>query len=196
MEIDRIEISNFKKIQNAIFELGKVNFLVGGNNAGKSSILQAIHCAVAAAQSQVANDGRTVLAEESLSYSPAEDFSLLGHDRPLENNTNGHRAVVTFIGKSDIEEAATYTVELYKGRNNKNVGIDRKGQAIGFGSHICSISSSTPFSVFVPGLAGVAQFEEFKSEAVVFRRIAGGEANLYLRNVFLILKNRNLLAGC
>lgn len=191
MELTKISIQNFKKIKNAEFQLGKINYLVGGNNAGKSSILQAIHCAVTAAQSQVENDGARVLAEENLKYSPAGDFNLLGHRKPLENSSYGHRATILFSGMSDSGDEASYSVKLYKGRNNRNVGIERSGSVLGFGSHVYSRKS--PFSVFVPGLAGVANYEEFKAEASVFRRIAGGEANLYLRNVFLILKKRNLL---
>jgi len=192
MELTKITIRNFKKIRSAELPLAKINFLVGGNNAGKSSILQAIHCAVTAAQSQVENDGARVLAEENLKYSPAGDFSRLGHGRPLENSSYGHRAKIEFSGKTVSGDDASYAVQLYKGRNNKNVGIERSGTTPGFGSHINSVKS--PFSVFVPGLAGVASFEEFRSEATVFRRIAGGEANLYLRNVFLILQRRGLLA--
>ncbi len=60
MELKKIDIRNFKKIRNAELELSKINFLVGGNNSGKSSILQAIHCSVTAAQSQVANNGAKV----------------------------------------------------------------------------------------------------------------------------------------
>ncbi|MFX4223303.1 MAG: ATP-dependent nuclease [Thalassobaculum sp.] len=191
MELNSIRIQRFKKARNVNLELDRVNYLVGGNNSGKSSILQAIHCSVTAAQSQVANDGATVLAEDSLIYSPSSDFSLLGNGRPFENRSDGHRAKITFTGIADDGSDGAYSIELYKGRNNRNVGIERSGKVTGFGQQISSTIS--PFTVFVPGLAGVAHYEEFKTEAFVLRRIAGGEANLYLRNVLLILKERDQL---
>lgn len=42
MELERIEISNFKGLQNASFEPKKFACLIGENNAGKSTVLQAI----------------------------------------------------------------------------------------------------------------------------------------------------------
>ena len=37
-------------------------------------------------------------------------------------------------------------------------------------------------NVYVPGLAGISQFEQHRSESVVRRGVASGDANLYLRN--------------
>ena len=50
MRIDRVRIKKFKKIESIDLPLKRINYLVGGNNAGKSSILQAIHMAVSCAQ--------------------------------------------------------------------------------------------------------------------------------------------------
>ena len=50
-----------------------------------------------------------------------------------------------------------------------------------------------PFSVYVPGLAGISRIEEYRSEGVVRRGVAGGDANLYLRNVLLLIKQNGRL---
>lgn len=81
-------------------------------------------------------------------------------------------------------------IELYKGRNNRNVGIDRSGTITGFGGYICQISP--PFTVYVPGLAGVPHNEEQKNEGLIYRKVAGGEANLVLRNVLYLLCSKGL----
>ena len=57
MQLESISIENFKKLRQITLELSDINYLVGGNNSGKSSVLQAIHCAITAAQSQIENDG-------------------------------------------------------------------------------------------------------------------------------------------
>ena len=186
MRLQSISIENFKKLQQITLELSDINYLVGGNNSGKTSVLQAIHCAITAAQSQIENDGAQVIAEEQLRYSPTGDFSLLGHRRPFENRSAGHKALVTFSGETESGDQATYTIRLYKGRNNRNVGVRRSGTVPGFGALIYRLSP--PFSVYVPGLAGLPHFEEFRNEAFILRKVAGGEANLYLRNVLLMLK--------
>ena len=46
----KITIRRFKSIESAELVLDKINVLVGGNNAGKSSIIQAIQFAVSCAQ--------------------------------------------------------------------------------------------------------------------------------------------------
>jgi energy-coupling factor transporter ATP-binding protein EcfA2 len=46
------------------------------------------------------------------------------------------------------------------------------------------------FSIYVPGLAGVSQFEQHHSESVVRRGVASGDANLYLRNVLWLIKQK------
>ncbi|MBA3900594.1 MAG: AAA family ATPase [Bacteroidetes bacterium] len=48
--IEKIEISNFKNISNLTLGLENLNVLVGSNNSGKSSILQAIQFAISVAQ--------------------------------------------------------------------------------------------------------------------------------------------------
>ena len=49
-------------------------------------------------------------------------------------------------------------------------------------------SLKRPFSVFSPGLAGVAKRENYVSDGVLLRTLARGDANLILRNILLRLK--------
>ena len=73
--ISAIRIKNFKKIFDTRIELGSITYLVGGNNSGKSSVLQAIHTAVSCAQ--VSQEFKQkVIAEASLRYSPVADFAV------------------------------------------------------------------------------------------------------------------------
>lgn len=189
--IEAIEVRNFKRIPKASIDLTPVTILVGGNNSGKSSFLQAIHTAVSCAQeSQL--QGRAVVSEANLRYSPAQDFSLLGHELPYENRRAGSRGVVKFSGRSttDREQRAEYAIEMYKGANHKNVGIERKGVTVGFGQVISDPANL--FSVYVPGLSGVLLHEESHGYASLFMRAARGDANLVFRNIIerLVLDNK------
>ena len=49
--IDSIVIRRFKRLEEVHLALGETTLLIGANNSGKSSILQAIHFAVSIAQS-------------------------------------------------------------------------------------------------------------------------------------------------
>ena len=50
-QIKKVVIKRFKRIANLELELGSSTLVIGANNAGKSSVLQAIHFAVSLAQS-------------------------------------------------------------------------------------------------------------------------------------------------
>lgn len=191
-QISAVRIQNFKKIADTRISLGPITYLVGGNNSGKSSVLQAIHTAVSCAQASV-ELGQQVVAEASLRYSPVADFSLLGHGAPYENRSGGQRGVVEFEGTAENSEESEYRIEMYKARNHHNVGVDRSGISQGFGQFICD--PKVLFSVYVPGLAGVPHREEMSGYAAVFRKAASGDANLVFRNIIRLLSDRKLLGS-
>ncbi|QMU83324.1 AAA family ATPase [Paenarthrobacter ureafaciens] len=191
LRIDAVRIRNFKKIEDTRIELGPITYLVGGNNSGKSSVLQAIHTAVSCAQASV-ELGQRVVAEASLRYSPVAEFSLLGHGAPYGNRSLGQRGVVDFEGvAADSSVGSEYRIEMYKARNHNNVGVDRSGTSAGFGQVVSDPKKL--FSVYVPGLAGVPHREEMSGYAAVFRKAASGDANLVFRNTIRLLAERSLL---
>lgn len=189
--INAVRIRNFKRIADTRIELGPITYLVGGNNSGKSSVLQAIHTAVSCAQAS-AELGQQVVAETSLRYSPVAEFSLLGHGAQYSNRGDGLRGSVLFEGvPADNEVPSEFRVEMYKGRNHNNVGVDRSGTSPGFGQVISDPKKL--FSVYVPGLAGVPHREEMSGYAAVFRKAASGDANLVFRNIIRLLSERDQL---
>ncbi|WP_431860763.1 ATP-dependent nuclease [Micrococcus terreus] len=191
LSIDAVRVRNFKRIKDTRIELGPITYLVGGNNSGKSSVLQAIHTAVSCAQASV-ELGQQVIAEASLRYSPVAEFSLLGHGAPYSNRGDGFRGTVVFEGLPvDSDIRSEYRIEMYKARNHNNVGVDRSGTSTGFGQIICDPKKL--FSVYVPGLAGVPHREEMSGYAAVFRKAASGDANLVFRNIIRLLSDRGLL---
>ncbi|MBY0344656.1 MAG: AAA family ATPase [Sphingomonadales bacterium] len=191
MKIDQIKIENFKQIEDVTINLASVNYLVGGNNAGKSSILQGIHMAVSCAKLSVER-GEAVVPESELRYSPTSEFTSLGHVAPYENKKDGSRGRFEFIGSTADESLASYKIEIYKGRNYGNVGVERSGVYPNFGQII--VDPKKLFSIYVPGLSGIPHREEYKSYASVFQKAAGGDANLVFRNVIRLLKDRDHLA--
>ncbi|WCE66265.1 AAA family ATPase [Sulfitobacter faviae] len=184
MDVTKIKIENFKRISKVEIPLSRVNYLVGGNNSGKSSVLQAIHMAASCAKLSLERKEQ-VLPEAELRYSPTSEFTLLGHSAPYENKATGSRGRIEFTGTANDDTVASYRVEIYKGRNYGSVGVDRSGTYSGFGQEICDPKSM--FSVFVPGISGIPHREEHKNYASVFLKAAGGEANLVFRNIIRIL---------
>ena len=187
MFITRLQLRKFKCINDVSLELASTNVLVGGNNSGKSSVLQGIHFTICAA---IASRlfGRDTFPQSALLYCPAEDFVYLRSGEPYLNQSNFGYLNLN-IDFPDTEEA-DYQIRIYRGRNEGNVGCGRTGHA---SLHAIIANPLKLFSIYVPGLAGIPRSEDFRSESVIRRGVAGGDANLYLRNVLLLIKHKDRL---
>lgn len=187
MQLNKITLKYFKKINVAKIKLASLNILVGGNNSGKSSILQGIHFSVVAGvAARIAN--RVTFTQEKLLYCPARDFTLLRHRTPYQNQSSF--SYLQISGENEEQEEKKYKIRIYRGRNDGNVGCERSG-SYPLGLHVTN--PRKPFSIYVPGLAGVPQKEEFRTESIIKKGVASGDANLYLRNVLYLIKQEKLL---
>lgn len=186
MEITSVEIERFKRVHKAEIQLSDINVLVGANNAGKSSMLQGIHFCAGAAVAARRLD-KVTFTQQSLLYCPARNFVDLRNGDPYQNQSAFGYLRVRGVVEDDSDQ---YTVRVYRGRNEGNVGCERHGNPA-IGAMVTAFIP--PFSVYVPGLAGIPEIEEFRSESVVRRGVASGDANLYLRNVLFLIKTKKLL---
>ncbi|TCZ64023.1 AAA family ATPase [Roseicella aquatilis] len=173
--IDRFTLSKFKQIEHASLSLGPINVLVGGNNSGKSCVLQGIHFGIALAQARE-NAKVEQFPPERLLYCPTDDFLDLHHVRRLTEGTS-----IDFRYESgEAADKNFASIKLQRGRNGV-VRVQSDG-----GDLLRSVKDPRGFfSIYVPGLAGITIREEYRSEAVLSNGIARGDANLYLRNVLL-----------
>ncbi|MFA6188787.1 MAG: AAA family ATPase [Sulfuricurvum sp.] len=187
MEISKLELNKFKKINSASINLDPINILIGGNNAGKSSVLQGIHFSIGTAIAARKVNNKTFIQNELL-YCPTKNFVRLRHGGDYQNQSNF--GSLKIYAKNDENIEHTYDIRVYRGRNEGNVGCDRKGDST-LGTIITN--PKLPFSVYVPGLAGIPQVEEYRSEGTVRRGVASGDANLYLRNVIYLILQKKLL---
>jgi hypothetical protein len=178
--LQSVRIQRFKRIQDAAIDLGPMNVFVGGNNSGKSSLIQGLHFGVGLLQT-IALSGSwkdsTSLNPTQLIYSPAEDIHALGSGGKLfEDESKAISLDFT------LRSGETCGVDVRKGRNrNVLVAIENKDVA----EKLSSLEF--PFSVFSPGLAGIAKHENYVSDGVLLRTLARGDANLILRNILLRL---------
>ena len=189
--LTKVRISNFKRIKEAELEIGPVTYIVGGNNSGKSSAIQAIHTAVTAAQVGRKRQ-QQVIPTSSLRYSPAADFESIGHGRLLENKADGLRAIIEFTGQADNPtEDSKYRVTIYRGRSYDSIGVDREPKQSSFAERIQD--PGRPFSIFTPGLSEIPLREEYMGRASIFRRTVAGNANLAFRNILRLINEQNKL---
>lgn len=198
--LNKITVLRFKNIREVVLPLDRINVVVGSNNSGKSSLLQGIQFAVSAAQTLRVlkaqwkkEELRLSFAPTELIFAPARHVGALAHNQffPEDERSAIQVEFVELVLPASTagltppaapQETAT-CVKIVKGR----------GQFIR-----CIISGSDlgrrlqgivePFSVLVPGLAGIPTYEEHKAASTVRRAAARGDANIVFRNVLLLLK--------
>jgi hypothetical protein len=188
MLIKKLILEKFKRIDRVVIDLEKINVLVGGNNTGKSSVLQGLHFSVTVGAVQ-RQQGQETFSSDFLIYNPALDFTLLRNGSPYKNMGDEKESTLTLIADANGQEM-TYKIEINKGRNHGNINCKRSGDQY-LGSVVTDPNNL--FTIYVPGLAGIPQAEELKSKAIVRRGVASGDANLYLRNVIYYIQQNGKL---
>lgn len=183
--LTRVKIEKFKSIECFELCLQGVDVLIGGNNAGKSSALQALQFAASLLQTMaleapmqyVDTPTSKTLAPERIIYSPISDvYALLHGNEPLREGAG--REMIIELEEQDGDVINTAKIVIKKGRN-KNIIVSYAG------STLCrKMAELNPvFSMYVPGLAGVPFYEEYRSIGAVRRAAARGDCNTILRNV-------------
>lgn len=180
MFVSALKIDNFKRIKATRVPLSLITVVVGGNNSGKSCVLQAPHFAVNLLQAAVAEGDKTVPAQ-NLRYLPTGDVLDLPHGERLKTDTSPVRVTFELKDSVDDSDGTEYHVGLTRGEG-LNVLIETGVDEI---AETRLSDSARPYSIYVPGLAGIPLHEEFRSDALIASAIARGDANLYLRNVLL-----------
>lgn len=185
--IKQISIDRFKSIASATLKLDKINVLVGANNAGKSSVLQALQFTTSVAQtaklySQSAKfdkDGvwATSVYPDQLIYSPVKDPYTLAKGGILKED------IQMGISVSFTEDTGESVIATFRKGRNKNIAARFEGELVG--QHLSSLEK--PFCMYVPGLAGIPFEEEIRTVGVVRRIAAKGDSNTVFRNVLNLL---------
>jgi energy-coupling factor transporter ATP-binding protein EcfA2 len=185
-KIKKIRVKRFKQLVDFELDIQNTTVLIGANNAGKSSILQALHFAVAVAQtSRIVGKGVKWGADKfevsfnptQLLYSPVADVLTLASGGNLNEDSLRQIEIEIIL---ENEEACIVTVK--RGRN-RNIQVTLKGRSVGERL----MNQTPPFTVYAPGLAGIAKEERYMSPGVIRRIVARGDANLVLRNVLSMI---------
>lgn len=181
MELQAVEVRSFKKLEKIELLTPTLTVLVGGNNSGKSSLLQGIHFAITVLQSArlSAEGGKPIntLGFDQFIYKPTGDLIRLNNATPITSK-NGPEFTFTYTDAGSADHQ-TFSLKLRRGKN-ANIAITFDAKSTFF---IRAANRTEPLSVFVPGLAGVPLREELRTPSIVANGIAQGDSNVYLRNV-------------
>ena len=190
IRLDKIVISQFKRIESLTIELGPMTALVGGNTSGKSSALQAAQLGVSILQAAFRGSGTLkfsgTVSNDAVLFRPTEQLlDLRRGDRATQNS--GYS--ITYSGVDlDAKTNKKMTIEIRRGKN-ANIAITRTGD-----NDLAAVlaSGDIPFSIFTPGLSGIPIREEWRTKGAMDAAVMHGDANLYLRTVLDHLFTRDL----
>ena len=175
--IQRLAIDFYKSITTFECTFDTFNVLVGANNSGKTSVLQAIHLLTSLVQARrlYARDdlNHFVLGAQQILYSPIHQLPAV---MPLGAGRN---------------QLTTITADLRSGET----GIETVSATIGFradGSVEVDLTNpaameplsnlANPYTIYLAGFTGLAQVEGYVGYGALRRAVARGHANTNTRN--------------
>lgn len=190
MRLKKVEIKNFKAIENTELDLTDFNVIVGANGSGKSSVLQAMHWMFQSGRSRSIearkkrSEGET-LSERDATFMPSPDYRNAGHGHEYGNRQGTPQLDMFVEAQADDGTSVEATMWIKSARNE------------GLSVHIPSGNAFVTtlrdqrreFSAYIPGLAGIPLSEEKRTKTIVHRLAAAGDANTVLRNVLHLLKD-------
>ncbi len=188
MQLSKLRVETFKRVEEIEIDLADVNVLVGANGSGKSSIIQAVHlacCLIRQAERVDANKTATVGVDE-LDYLPTDDYKTLGHGANWGNKEQSpcSRVTLTF---EDPENGNNKEAKCTL-RSARNAGISISGNVPP--ELTATLRSKTRFfSAYIPGISGIPNKEEKKSKKSILKACSFGDSNIILRNALLLLQN-------
>lgn len=186
MQLTKLKVEQFKRIQVVEIPLADVNILVGANGCGKSSIIQAVHlaCCVMRQADRVDASRTAMVGVEELDYLPTDDYKTLGHGA---NWGNKEGTPSSSVGLSFTKSDGTVIEGSCRLRSARNAGISITG-TVPPDLTILLRTKRKFFSAYIPGISGIPNKEERKSKKVILKACSFGDSNVILRNALLLLK--------
>lgn len=192
MFIKKVKIENFKRFDLLEVDLKRLDCIVGANNCGKTTLLQALalfdfcihHCLAKKDDEQIGPRSRTIGPEEFYVLPIASPMDLWTDRKTIAKNKHKIiRVSVTF----DDDRQVTAAVDLNFNRFGISVEMSTELQADqAWLKKLRSfrVSYLPVFSTFLPQ-------EERKTPAVIEDAMARGRVNSVIRNLLLDVKKAN-----
>ena len=190
MELKKIRVEKFKRIDEIEIPLKSVNILVGSNGSGKSSILQAAHLASCLIRQvdRVRTNSTAMVRISDLDYLPSDEYWRLGHGADWGNAASSPSSKVLFYFVDDEGQEVATECEM---RSARNAGISVRGE---LPEEVRGLfrGQEVFFSGFIPGISGIPNLEQKKSKRVVLKACSFGDSNVYLRNALDLLLSEDI----
>jgi len=188
MIIKSLHIKNFKKFQNLTIDLQTLDCLVGGNNSGKSTILQALalfdfclHQCLSKTNGNPITLKKRTITEDDFVILPVTKSIDLWYDRIL--NTDNNHVLIAITVFFDNEKQVKTTLELNFNRFiiETETDLDEKW-----------LTDLQKFKIaYLPVFSTFQIKEEKRTQLAVKNELGRGNVNIVMRNLLLALKEAN-----
>jgi predicted ATPase len=186
IDITKIVISDFKRIENLELDVSPITALVGGNTSGKSSVLQASQLSISLLQAAYRGKNRKSepkfvgsVSDDEVTFRPTEKLLDLKRGRAA---TQGKGFEISLHGNMHGDqgsEAKSFTLNVKRGKN-ANINLTIEGDR-DFAGMLAEGKNGS--SVFTPGLSGISTREELRTKGALASSVMQGDANTYLRSL-------------
>jgi hypothetical protein len=192
--ITKLTLRNFKSVKEQTYEFTQFDLLVGRNNSGKSTVLQALaiwqFCVDEFHRSKRSGSTGIQVVLPNFTALPVPEFNLLWKDRtdrywPM---VNGKKTQAYILIGIDVEwrhatgETASFGVELRYHSSQTIYAIPSGGWKK---FHDCEQRGDLPRIAYVPPFSGLEPTEKWLDEAPIRQQVGKGQPGSVLRNLLL-----------
>jgi ABC-type lipoprotein export system ATPase subunit len=197
--IEKLTLQNFKSVGEQIYEFGQFDLVVGPNNSGKSTILQALaiwqFCVDEFRRSTRTGRTGTQVVLPNFTALPVPEFNLLWKDRvdrryPLQNDgTKQQQYILISIGvewRGSDGTIGSFGVELRYHSPQTIYAIPTEGWTK---FRELDGAGGLPKIAYVPPFSGLEPTEKWMDISPICQQIGKGQPGGVLRNLLLQVSN-------
>ena len=198
--ITKLTLRNFKNVGEQVYEFGQFDLLVGPNNSGKSTILQALaiwqFCVEEFRRSKRTGSSGTQVVLPNFTALPVPEFNLLWKDRidrqyPLQDGKKKQEYILISIviewNRPD-EASGSFGVELRYHSPQTIYAIPIRGWK---NFRDCDSRGDLPNVAYVPPFSGLEPTEKWLDISPMRQQVGKGQPGSVLRNLLLRVSNRD-----
>lgn len=200
--ITKLVLRNFKRISEQTFDFTDFDLLVGRNNTGKSTILQAIaiwqFCVDEFQRAKRKGKSGIQIVLPNFSALPVPEFSLLWKDRTerrtvTKNNGKSQEYILIEISLTWLacdQKEHTFGIQLRYQSPQAVYAIPVKGW-----NEFSKYREMLPTIAYVPPFSGLEPSEEWRDISVIKKQVGKAQPGSVLRNLLLLVRQSPDLLG-
>lgn len=188
--ITRLTLRNFKSVGEQVYDFTQFDLLVGRNNSGKSTVLQALaiwqFCVDEFHRSKRSGSKGIQVVLPNFTALPVPEFNLLWKDRDIRHSPNKKQEYI-LIGihvewQRATGEVGTFGVDLRYQTPQTIYAIPNGGWAK---FRACEQQGDLPKIAYVPPFSGLETTEKALDVSPVRQQVGKGQPGSVLRNLLL-----------